>query len=54
VWNTVFDNSRVVGETGNRPAPFSRYSYPLLKFSKARRFEYDYLEWPSAVEEAVR
>ena len=54
VWNTVFDNTRVTGETGKHPAPFSRYSYPLLKFSKARRFEYDYLEWPAAVEEAVR
>jgi thioester reductase-like protein len=54
VWNTVFDNSRVVGETGKRPAPFSQYSYPLLKFSKSRRFEYDYLEWPTVVEEAVR
>ena len=54
VWNTVFDNTRVVGETGKHPAAFSKYSYPLLKFSKSRRFEYDYLEWPTAVEEAVR
>jgi nucleoside-diphosphate-sugar epimerase len=54
VWNTVFDNTRVTGETGKRPAPFSQYSYPLLKFSRSRRFEYDYLEWPTVVEEAVR
>jgi len=48
VWNTVFDNTRVVRETGRRPAPFSQYSYPLLKFSCENRFTYKYQEWPSA------
>ena len=28
VWNTVFDNSRVVAEMGRSPAPFSQYCYP--------------------------
>ena len=53
VWNTVFDNTRVVAETGRAPAPFSTYSYPLLKFAREGNFTYDYKEWPSAVEEYV-
>ena len=48
VWNTVFDNTRVVSETGRRPAPFSQYSYPLLKFSRDTHFTYHYQEWPHA------
>jgi thioester reductase-like protein len=47
VWNTVFDNSRVVGELGVAPAPFSEYSYPLLKFSTETHFTYPYHEWPT-------
>ena len=54
VWNTVFDNTRVVSETNKRPAPFSEYSYPLLKFSKEGHFTYNYREWPAAAEEVVR
>jgi thioester reductase-like protein len=53
VWNTVFDNTRICQETGNRPVPFSAYSYPLLKFSKAGNFTYPYKEWPRAVGQAV-
>src|SRR5947209_4884018 len=48
VWNTVFDNSRVVSELGRRPVPFSQYSYPLLKFSKENNFQYSYQPWPAA------
>jgi len=51
VWNTVFDNARVVSELGRTPAPFSRYSYPLLKFSQENRFTYNYQEWPEAAGE---
>ena len=47
VWNTVFDNNRVVGELGVAPAPFSTYSYPLLKFSTENHFTYRYQEWPA-------
>ena len=47
VYNTVFDNSRVVSETGRAPVPFSDYCYPLLKFSREGRFKYPYKEWPS-------
>ena len=46
VWNTVFDNTRVVAELGRAPAPFSNYSYPLLKFSRENHFTYHYQEWP--------
>ena len=48
VWNTVFDNTRVVSELGSAPAPFSEYCYPLLQFSKEHNFAYPYQEWPSA------
>jgi thioester reductase-like protein len=48
VWNTVFDNSRVVEETGRRPAPFSQYCFPLLKFSRENNFLYKYRDWPPA------
>lgn len=48
VWNTVFDNTRVVSELGRPPAPFSQYSYPLLKFSKEHHFAYPYQKWPEA------
>lgn len=46
VWNTVFDNTRITAETGKKPAPFSAYSFPLLKFSKAGNFTYPYKDWP--------
>jgi len=45
-WNTVFDNSRVVAEIGGAPAPFSKYCFPLLKFSRENHFHYPYREWP--------
>jgi hypothetical protein len=46
VWNTVFDNSRVVQEMGRKPEPFSRYCFPLLKFSRENNFLYKYRDWP--------
>jgi thioester reductase-like protein len=54
VWNTVFDNSRVIAELGRAPAPFSQYCYPLLKFSKEHDFAYPYQEWPSEASGAAR
>jgi thioester reductase-like protein len=48
VWNTVFDNTRAVDEMGCKPAPFSQYSFPLLKFSRDNHFVYKYREWPAA------
>jgi thioester reductase-like protein len=46
-WNTVFENSRIVAEMGRKPAPFSQYCYPLLKFSRENHFSYPYKPWPS-------
>jgi thioester reductase-like protein len=51
VWNTVFDNTRITTETGKKPAPFSRYSYPLLQFSRAGNFTYPYKDWPGDVKQ---
>src|ERR1700722_8629385 len=45
-WNTVFDNSRVVAEMGSVPEPFSKYCFPLMKFSRENHFEYPYKDWP--------
>ena len=53
VWNTVFDNARVVAELGRTPAPFSQYSYSLLKFSRENHFTYPYQEWPGAAGESI-
>jgi thioester reductase-like protein len=47
VWNTVFDNTRVVSELGRRPTPFSQYCYPLLRFTRENNFAYKYRAWPS-------
>jgi hypothetical protein len=47
VWNTVFDNTRVIAEMGRTPVPFSQYSYPLLRFSRENNFAYKYLDLPS-------
>jgi thioester reductase-like protein len=46
-WNTVFDNSRIVGELGEAPAKFTTYAYPLLKFSRENHFRYPAKPWPS-------
>ena len=53
VWNTVFDNTRVVTELGRAPKLFSEYAYPLLRFSEQNHFTYHYREWPSAAGEAA-
>jgi nucleoside-diphosphate-sugar epimerase len=50
VWNTVFDNSRVVAELGRAPAPFSSYCFPLFRFAKQNHFRYPYREWPNGSE----
>jgi long-chain acyl-CoA synthetase len=46
VWNTVFDNSRIVAEMGRQPAAFSRYCYPLLQFARENNFSYKYQDLP--------
>jgi thioester reductase-like protein len=52
VWDTVFENSRVVAEMGRAPEPFSKYCYPLLKFSREHHFTYPYRDWPGAAAHA--
>jgi len=48
VWNTVFDNSRVIQELGGEtPAKFSTYAYALLRFSRDHKFCYPARPWPS-------
>jgi len=46
VYNTVFDNTRVVSETGRAPVRFSEYCYPLLKFSREGHFTFPFKAWP--------
>lgn len=46
-WNTVFDNSRVVEEMGEKPQKFSSYAFPLLQFSRANKFKYPLRPWPA-------
>ncbi len=46
VWNTVFDNARVVAEMGRVPAQFSSYCFPLFRFARENHFRYPYREWP--------
>jgi thioester reductase-like protein len=50
VWNTVFDNSRVVAEMGRAPAPFSSYCFPLFRYAKKNQFHYPYRDWPAGAE----
>jgi len=47
-WNTVFDNTRVTAEMERKPAPFSQYSFPLLRFSREHNFAYPYQAWPES------
>jgi thioester reductase-like protein len=47
-WNTVFDNSRAVRETGMTPAGFTDYCYPLYQFATRNHFTYPYRDWPVA------
>jgi thioester reductase-like protein len=53
VWNTVFDNRRVVAELGRAPAEFSSYSFPLLRFAQENHFRYPYRDWPEAAGDPV-
>ena len=39
---------RVAAEMGCKPAPFSQYCFPLLKFSRDNHFQYKYRDWPSS------
>jgi hypothetical protein len=45
-FDTVFDNSRIVGVLGQAPRPFSEYASRLLDFAVDNRMTYPYLPWP--------
>jgi len=47
VYDTVFSNRRIIEQLGHGPAPFSDYSYGLLKFATAGKFTYPYKPWPT-------
>jgi thioester reductase-like protein len=53
VWNTVFDNTRVVAEMGRAPAPFSSYCFPLFRYARKNQFRYPYREWPAGAEKVT-
>ncbi len=45
-WDVVFDNERVVQETGLRPTPFTNYGAALFRFCTEGRFRYPYRPLP--------
>ena len=53
LWDTVFDNSRVVAEMGRSPERFSKYCYPLLRFSREHHFSYPYQPWSANAVDAA-
>ena len=51
LWNTVFNNNRIVQETGLSPARFTDYCHPLYEFATKNHFKYPYQDLPAAIEE---
>jgi hypothetical protein len=49
VYDTVFDNSRVVAEMGEAPTPFDAYCAPLYTWSKDHGFKYPYEPLPEGL-----
>jgi len=47
VFDTVFDNTRIVEELGSEPAPFSSYAHGLFNFATETDFTYPYTPWPT-------
>jgi len=45
VYDTVFDNKRVVEQLGEAPEPFSRYGSRVLDFALEHDFRYPYAPW---------
>jgi thioester reductase-like protein len=48
IYDTVFDNQRIVAEIGRRPEPFTEYAAPLYDFAKSTRFAFPYAPYPEA------
>jgi nucleoside-diphosphate-sugar epimerase len=53
LWNTVFDNQRVVQETGKSPVNFTQYGLPLYRFSTQNNFAFPYQDWPEIPGRAI-
>jgi thioester reductase-like protein len=53
VFDTVFDNRRVVQELGYAPPSFVDYATPVLEFALRNGFEYPYQPWPEAAASAT-
>ena len=51
VFNTVFDNRRIVDELGEKPEPFSVYANALREYARKGKFSYAFKPWPEHVEE---
>ena len=51
VFNTVFDNSRIVEELGYKPEPFSAYANDLRTFARSTKFTYPYKPWPENIDQ---
>jgi thioester reductase-like protein len=51
-FDTVFDNTRVVRELGERPKPFDQYASRLLDFAVDHGMSYPYKPWPHRSERA--
>ena len=47
VWDTVFENSRVVAEAAGPPAAFPSYCVPLLRFARRHHFRYPFEAFPA-------
>jgi len=52
--DTVFDNRRIVEETGEVPAPFSQYAGGLLHYARQNAFQSASQPWPQTSEEPRR
>ncbi|HEX7481105.1 MAG TPA: SDR family oxidoreductase [Polyangiales bacterium] len=48
-FDTVFDNSRIVAELGEKPAAFSAYASRLLDFAVDNSLAYPYRLWPQGL-----
>lgn len=46
VYDTVFDNRRLIDELGEAPARFGDYAQPVLDFAVEHDFTYPYQAWP--------
>lgn len=53
VYNTVFENARIVAEVGHKPAPFADYAYDLLRFASDSGFSYPYEPWPADAQQRL-